>query len=120
MLIRAGIHAKLSNFSNKLNSTHSLGWTPDFLQRLPSLQHPLAVKLMKLNFLGSAMSISNSSGVSAAVSQVSPQDQRSVLVLKKALDSQAQTAAALIEALPKPISSNHLPPYVGRTINTTA
>lgn len=66
------------------------------------------------------MSISSSSAVNSAVSQVNTQDQRSVLVLKKALDSQAQTAAALIEALPQPPASNNLPPHLGRSINTTA
>ncbi len=66
------------------------------------------------------MSISSSSAVSAAVGQVNTQDQRSVLVLKKALDAQAQTAAALINALPQPASSSNLPSNLGRTINTTA
>ena len=66
------------------------------------------------------MPISNSSAISAAVSQTNAQDQRSVLVLKKALDSQAQTAAALIEALPQPPSIQNLPLQVGRNINTTA
>lgn len=61
------------------------------------------------------MSISASSAVNSAVSQVSTESQKSVLVLKKALDSQAQTAAALIQALPQPPSGN-----VGRNVNTTA
>ena len=67
------------------------------------------------------MSISNSGGVSAALSQANTPDQRSILVLKKALDSQAQTAAALIQALPPPpsIKNNH-PPNLGRNVNTTA
>lgn len=66
------------------------------------------------------MSISDSNGVSAALSQVNAQEQRSVLVLKKALDAQAQTAAALIQALPKPASIDNLPPNVGRNVNTRA
>ena len=66
------------------------------------------------------MPISHSSAVNAAVSQVSAQDQRSVLVLKKALDSQAQTAAALIQALPQAPSIDSLPPNVGRNVNITA
>ena len=66
------------------------------------------------------MPISHSSTVNAAVSQVSAQDQRSVLVLKKALDSQAQTAAALIQALPQAPSIGSLPPNVGRNVNITA
>lgn len=66
-----------------------------------------------------SISVSNSSAVSAAVSQASTQDQKSLLVLKKALNSQAQTAAALINALPQP-PSNNSPQNLGRTINTTA
>jgi len=38
-------------------------------------------------------------------------------VLKKALDSQAQTAAALIQALPQPPAATG---NVGRNVNTTA
>ena len=63
------------------------------------------------------MSISNSGSVNTAVSQASTDDQRSILVLKKALDSQAQTAATLIEALPKPPTASG---NVGRNVNTTA
>ena len=63
------------------------------------------------------MSISNSSAVSSAVSQVSADNQRSVLVLKKALDSQAQTAATLIQSLPQPPAATG---NVGRNVNTTA
>ena len=63
------------------------------------------------------MSISNSSAVSSAVSQVSTDNQRSILVLKKALDSQAQTAATLIQALPQPPAASG---NVGRNVNTTA
>lgn len=67
------------------------------------------------------MSISNSSAVSATLSQASAQDQRSILVLKKTLDFQAQTAAALIQALPQPPSINNNPLLnLGRNVNTTA
>ncbi len=67
-----------------------------------------------------SISVSNSSAVSSAVSQANTQDQKSLLVLKKALNAQAQTAAALIDALPQPPSSNNLPQNLGRTINTKA
>lgn len=66
------------------------------------------------------MATINSSAINSAVNQVSAENQRSVLVLKKALDSQAQTAAALIQALPQPPSASGLPPNLGRTINTAA
>jgi len=63
------------------------------------------------------MSISASSAVSSAVNQASPDNQRSILVLKKALDSQAQTAAALIQAIPQPPAASG---NVGRNVNTKA
>lgn len=47
------------------------------------------------------MNISQSSAVSSVVNS-QQFDQVSALVLKKALDSQAQTAAQLIQALPEP------------------
>lgn len=50
---------------------------------------------------------------------VTPQDARSVLVLKTALDNQTQAAAALLEALPKPTRTG-LPEHIGNTVNTTA
>ncbi|SEQ40612.1 Putative motility protein [Ectothiorhodospira magna] len=40
-------------------------------------------------------------------------------VLKKAMDTQAQSALALVEALPD-AGSTALPPNLGNTINTTA
>jgi len=44
----------------------------------------------------------------------------SVAVLKKALDVQQGTAAALLSALPQPTPAPKLPPHLGRNINTTA
>jgi len=42
-------------------------------------------------------------------------------VLKKAMDIQAQSAIALINALPQPvINSSNLPPNLGQNVNTTA
>ncbi|MBK1672267.1 hypothetical protein CKO35_02905 [Ectothiorhodospira shaposhnikovii] len=40
-------------------------------------------------------------------------------VLKKAIDTQAQSALALVEALPD-VSNVALPPNVGTIVNTTA
>lgn len=40
-------------------------------------------------------------------------------VLKKAIDIEAQSAMALINAIPQPQSTN-LPPNLGQNINTTA
>lgn len=42
-----------------------------------------------------------------------------VAVLKKALDAQTTSAAALLEALP-PVTSANLPGHLGQNINTTA
>ena len=43
-------------------------------------------------------------------------------VLKKTMDVQAQSAAALIDALPQPAgrSSGNLPAHLGQNVNTTA
>jgi hypothetical protein len=42
-----------------------------------------------------------------------------VSVLRKAIDIEAQSAMALINAIPQPQSAN-LPPNLGQNINTTA
>jgi hypothetical protein len=42
-----------------------------------------------------------------------------IAVLKKALDTQATSAAALIQALP-PVQSASMPPHLGQNVNTTA
>ncbi len=80
----------------------------------------MTLRLLRIRFKGEIMPISASNGVSAALSQVNAQEQRSVLVLKKALDAQAQTAAALIQALPQPVAIDNLPPNLGRNVNTSA
>lgn len=65
-------------------------------------------------------------GVSAATSALAGArtgDAVGVLVMKKALDLQAQGAAALVAALPQPQqapSRAGLPAHVGSVINTTA
>ena len=48
------------------------------------------------------------------------QDAVGIAVLKKAIDVQASTATALIEALPPATPASNLPPHLGRNINTTA
>jgi hypothetical protein len=42
-----------------------------------------------------------------------------VAVMKKAMDVQASSAAAMLQALP-PVSSANLPPNLGQNVNTTA
>lgn len=42
-----------------------------------------------------------------------------IAVLKKAIDVQASSASALLEALP-PVAAANLPPHLGQNINTKA
>ncbi|MDA8094071.1 MAG: YjfB family protein [Betaproteobacteria bacterium] len=59
----------------------------------------------------------------ALASQVSAQSNpsaTSVVVLRKALNLEAQSAAALINALPRPTSPQNLPSHLGQNVNTTA
>lgn len=67
------------------------------------------------------MDISGASNIGALSGQAAG-DAVGIQVLKKAMDMQAQSAAALIEALPKPTqpSSANLPPHLGQNVNTTA
>ena len=61
------------------------------------------------------------SAVATAANQFSAAqvgDGSQTLVLKKALDVEAQTAAALIDAVPQPSAT--LPSHLGQNINTTA
>lgn len=62
------------------------------------------------------MEIAATSGLTSALSQAKSGDAVATAVLKKALDQQAQTAAQLIEALPKP--SN--PPHLGNSVDVKA
>lgn len=62
------------------------------------------------------MDVTGIANLATALATQKNSDAVNVAVLKKALDSQANTAAGLIEALP-PVPSN---PNVGRNVNTTA
>jgi len=66
--------------------------------------------------------VSASGAVSAALAQqqVYSQEQASVSMFKKALDTQSQNAMALIESLPQVPSTQGLPANLGNNINTTA
>ncbi len=66
------------------------------------------------------MDISGASNISALSGQAAGHatgDTVSLQVLKKAVDIQAQSAAALIEALPQPVN---MPDHLGQNVNTTA
>lgn len=66
--------------------------------------------------------VSASGAVSAALAQkeVYSQQEVGVAMFKKALDTQTQSALALIEAIPQAPSNQGLPPNLGQNINTTA
>lgn len=66
------------------------------------------------------MSDSVISSISNAISTSSGDQSIGIAVLKKALDSEAITASALLDALPPVQRSSNLPPNLGKTINTTA
>lgn len=61
-----------------------------------------------------------SSAAVAALSNAGTDPAIGTAVLKKALDIQAQSAVALINALPPVPGSPNLPPHLGQNINTTA
>jgi hypothetical protein len=54
-----------------------------------------------------------------AMQQTKTDQAISIAVLKKALDTQASSAAALLDALP-PVTPANLPPHLGQNINTVA
>jgi adenylosuccinate lyase len=56
----------------------------------------------------------------ASTSQVQAQDTTSILMLRKALDMQQQSAAQMLEAIPKPSAAADPTATVGRTIDTFA
>jgi hypothetical protein len=58
----------------------------------------------------------------AAIFNQSPNDAVGIAVLKKALDTEAQSAQMLINAVPQPVksSASNLPPNLGQNVNTTA
>lgn len=63
------------------------------------------------------MDISSIGSLNTALTQASTGDAASTLVLKKALDIQAQSAAQLLQALPS-IPSN--PPHLGNSVDIKA
>ena len=64
------------------------------------------------------MDISSVANASSALSQANNNAALAVMVLKKAIDIQAQGALQLIQALPQPAANN--PPNLGRNINVFA
>jgi hypothetical protein len=64
------------------------------------------------------MDVGNIASAATSLMQQQTADAVGVLVLKKAMQIQADSAVALIEALPTP--SSNLPPHLGQNVNTTA
>ncbi|MBS1144712.1 MAG: hypothetical protein H6R14_2118 [Proteobacteria bacterium] len=60
------------------------------------------------------MDVSSVGGLSSALSQAQTGDAVGMLVLKKAMDIQAQSAMQLLQALP-PVASN--PPNLGNSVD---
>ena len=64
---------------------------------------------------------SSTDAAMAAIFDRASNDAAGMAVLKKAIDIQAQSAQALIDAIPQPVTNPvNLPPHLGRNINTTA
>jgi hypothetical protein len=64
------------------------------------------------------MDVSNIAALSTAMSQNAAQQQLNIAILKKSMDVQSATAAALISTIPAVSSS--LPDNIGMNINTSA
>jgi len=65
------------------------------------------------------MNLTGVANLATSMSNTATEQAVSIAVLKKALDSETKTAAALLQALPL-VSSARLPPNLGQNINTTA
>ena len=66
------------------------------------------------------MSDSLISSISNSISTGSGDQSVGIAVLRKALDADATTASALLDALPPVQRSSNLPPNLGKHIDTTA
>jgi hypothetical protein len=65
------------------------------------------------------MEISSIANLATSMEAVRTDQEVGIAVLKKALDMQATSAAALLQALP-PVQPANLPPHLGQKVNTTA
>lgn len=66
------------------------------------------------------MNLTGVANLATSISNTGADQEVGIAVLKKALDSEASTAAALLQALPPVDNSPRLPPNLGQNINTTA
>jgi hypothetical protein len=65
------------------------------------------------------MEISSIANLATSMAATATNDAVSMAVLKKALDAQASSAAALLQAIP-PAPVPNLPSHLGQNVNTTA
>jgi hypothetical protein len=70
--------------------------------------------------MDNTMEINGITQLATGMAQQRTEQEVSVAVLKKALDVQKGTAAALLAALPQPQPAARLPPHLGQNVNTTA
>ncbi|MDY7572907.1 YjfB family protein [Actimicrobium sp. CCI2.3] len=66
------------------------------------------------------MNVSSTASLSTNLSTEKTQQAIGIAVLKRALDNDASTASALLDALPAVPTTSNLPSNLGRNINTTA
>ncbi|MES2104601.1 MAG: YjfB family protein [Pseudomonadota bacterium] len=66
------------------------------------------------------MDVTGIASLATTMADVGTSQAVSIAVLKKALDVSAESATALIEAIPDNPSISNLPSHLGRNINTTA
>ncbi|HJV84908.1 MAG TPA: YjfB family protein [Noviherbaspirillum sp.] len=65
------------------------------------------------------MEVNNIAALATTLASTATNQAVGVAVLKKAMDIQASSAMAMLEALP-PAPSVNLPPHLGQNVNTTA
>lgn len=66
------------------------------------------------------MDVNGIASLATTMANVGTSQAVSIAVLKKALDVSAESATALIEAIPENPSVSNLPSHLGSRINTTA
>lgn len=65
------------------------------------------------------MEVKNVAHLATTIATTATNQAIGIAVMKKAMDVQASSAAAMLEALP-PTTEANLPPHLGQNINTTA
>ena len=66
------------------------------------------------------MDVTGIANTASALSAANTQQEISTAILKKAINSSAEGALSLIQAISNSPSAQHLPPHIGQNINTTA